>query len=813
MKTKLGLLLVFLVTPILLACQQLEGVPQPKDMVADIEVKGRLSKLIDMDIKHVGKTIPYTYSHNKIANSPGYDWWVSKHFAIKSDLPEHKVKLYLELLELSYPHYVSLFGAEPANIEQQRIAVVYGSSRESTKSTMIDDGFTRGVHQHAGGETMYYNRAGYSFPSHRQQHQRYIVIHETMHAFHMALSGHSTWAPNWITEGLADAIASHVYYPSSNELAVMVFDRAPMNYLETGLKQYYAGGKPSIEQINNDPGLKRGLNFFIIHFLLAEPERAFYFSLFRDRLMQANPHSDATLPKANQLLQQTFPDWQQLEAEFAEFVAAVAPSFSIVQGPWEQDGNKYWIRSYNKRDHKNQIARLDIKLTSAQKVKLDFPQPHRSELIKHTPEFHSGLLIDLVPEHLNRGEVGLAIGLQQQTNKYSDKTPANKLKSQSPEQDSYLAIVLKQGRKLQLTGHHLAMPTHSYALTKALRDELQHSLQLGLSVEVDKQELHITLTSGKQQQRVSIAIPKALKLNSAQSAIALLSNDNYHQLTPYFAQQGSRADYFAKPDDKRWTQGSKLYRIFKVCEAFQLPCPSRLKTLIAEQQHITEGAANSQAHRLAVDALEQDVIQLIGNNDNALYVLSGIQSTLLVDKNGVSQRIYVPTQVQGNVNSHFSWLQQGKEIEQFAQLKRLKQGSQRLNIRNNANADMLAVHSQFEWQGQKFSIAQRLNAQPFDGVYLTTETAQTEQDIKLTVKLTGPYSGATKGRLTATLLPEIAQAQQQVKDVSIAPYQTKSWQFILPRPNNKVDAIEIVAQLEVDGEGIELSDFIYLTHE
>ena len=112
---------------------------------------------------------------------------------------------------MAYPHYVALFGMAPPNIERQRIAVVYGSSRSRVREAMLDDGFLRGVHKTAGGETMFYNRAGYNFPSHREHHQRYIVIHETMHAFHMALNGHSTWAPNWITEGLADSIANHVY--------------------------------------------------------------------------------------------------------------------------------------------------------------------------------------------------------------------------------------------------------------------------------------------------------------------------------------------------------------------------------------------------------------------------------------------------------------------------------------------------------------------------------------------------------------------------------------------------------------------------
>ena len=123
-----------------------------------------------------------------------------------------------------------------------------------------------------------------------------------MHAFHMALTEHSTWAPNWITEGLADSIAHHVYDPKIKQLSVMVFDRAPMNYVETGLKQYAEQLQPSIDEINNNPALKRGLNFFIIHFLLDDPKRAQYFALFRDRLMALNPHSDQTLPVASQLL-------------------------------------------------------------------------------------------------------------------------------------------------------------------------------------------------------------------------------------------------------------------------------------------------------------------------------------------------------------------------------------------------------------------------------------------------------------------------------------------------------------------------------
>ncbi|MFT4929992.1 MAG: hypothetical protein ACI8WB_006127, partial [Phenylobacterium sp.] len=140
-------------------------IPTPSELNVDIVATGRVSTLKHIDIVNVGKQIPYTYSDGKITNSPGFNWWVSKHFALKSDRPTDQVKLYLELLEMSYPHYIELFGAEPANIDNQRIAAVYGSSKRDTKIFVTDDGLQRGIS--SGGEAMFYNLAGYSFPSAR----------------------------------------------------------------------------------------------------------------------------------------------------------------------------------------------------------------------------------------------------------------------------------------------------------------------------------------------------------------------------------------------------------------------------------------------------------------------------------------------------------------------------------------------------------------------------------------------------------------------------------------------------------------------
>lgn len=800
MKRILGLLLTLSAALIFSGCQESLQIPTPKQMAADIEVKGRLSTLKNLDIQYLGKRIPYTYSDKKIANSPGYFWWVSKHFAIKSDLPEHKVKLYLELLELSYPHYVSLFGAEPANIENQRIAVVYGASRESIKSTMLDDGFTRGVHKTAGGETMYYNRAGYSFPSHREQHQRYIVIHETMHAFHMALTGHSTWAPNWITEGLADSIASHVYYPDTKTLAVMVFDRAPMNYITSGLKQYIKGGKPSIEQINNDPALKRGLNFFIIHFLLSDPERAHHFSLFRDRLMAANPHSEATLPTASRLLKETFTNWQRLESEFANFVADVYPSFMIANGPWEQDGDKYWIRTYK---HETP-ARLDIRVSPKNNgIKFDFPQPQPSALITDPENLMAGAVVDFAAEHLSRGSVGLGLGVN-----YSDNNQAYfntyENKYQSAE-DSYISVLVDQARKVTISGVNLNFNPQSYALKPALVRAISKELNLGIATKLTGDQLQLRLASQTQEQIITLQLNKDL-LNSFNSEnFALLANNNSHRLTPYFQSQPNTQDYYALPDRKQWTSNTKLYRMFKTCKEYKLSCPERLTASIAQL---------AQKQDVNIETLHAQVLALISNNPKALMSLSGLQFHLVHDKRGLRQEIDVPNDTSANVNNKFTWWQAETELESFSQLKRVSTGSQQLAIRTNNQADKLTVRSDIEWHGYKFSFSQSTNKQGFDGVYLAPEYRLQDGQLHVFATLTGPYSGDTGGTITFELLPNKGSETRISQRVTLSPYESKTWQqsFSVPEVFSDSQAVEVTADLVVDGEGVLLSEMIYLSN-
>ncbi|CAM4001956.1 hypothetical protein [Pseudoalteromonas byunsanensis] len=565
------------------------------NLQVDISVIGRTSTLNHIDIAFLGKTVPRTYSDGKIGNSRGYNWWASKHFALKSDLPEQKVRLYLELLEMSYPHYVELFSMEPKNINKQRIAVVYGSSRTRVKEAMLDDGFLRGIHENAGGETMFYNRAGYNFPSHREHHQRYIVIHETMHAFHMALNGHSTWAPNWITEGLADSIASHVYDPDKKQLTVMVFDRAPMNYIITGLEQYQQGNSPSIEEINDDPALKRGLNFFIVHFLMNDPMRQLYFKRYLTELMKLNPHSQKTLPVANKLLKTVFSDWQKLEREFAQFVANIKPTFNIISGPWEQDGNAYWLRS----DHAQTLHQLDI-FPSAQlnHPVMDFPKASLPFAL-HDKNWDLAAKIDFEPSQLHRGEIGLSL--------YHTSSNAN------------ASLTLIDGNRLTLRFSDIASKTQTLALTPNMNADIVAGSALSLALQQHSNQLLVKLSTETKTQAMVFTLPNNFTVNP--NKLSLLGKGMNHKVTPYIQAHTFELPELSANNANPWyfDTADELLALLNQCAQYQAyikNCKSKLEQVVPQLQNPQQHAQlKRDIARLSKDWSQQlpDDAELITN--------------------------------------------------------------------------------------------------------------------------------------------------------------------------------------------------------
>lgn len=766
-----------------LSQQRAQAIPSPAQMRVDIDVAGRTSTLNHIDITYVGKQIPRTYSEGKITNSRGYNWWVSKHFALKSDLSEEKVRLYLELLEMSYPHYVELFGMAPANIEHQRIAVVYGSSRERVREAMLDDGFLRGVHKTAGGETMYYNRAGYSFPSHRQHHQRYIVIHETMHAFHMALNGHSTWAPNWITEGMADAIASHTYDSNKKQLRVMVFDRAPMNYQSLGLAQYHQNAQPSFEQINDDPQLRRGLNFFIVHFLLSGPIRYQYFKRYLSSLMALNPDSEATLPTANALLKETFADWPKLERDFARFVHSAHPSFYIVRGPWEQNGAGYWLRSNDQK----QLQRLDItpKHNATHPV-LDYPAPAPHPAINPIGKESFSALLTLQPEQHTRGEIGFGLLTKLTTDSLAKR--AGLTDKAEFEQDQMIKVILKDGTRLSVDNSSKGT-SQEIALTPSVLQSLKQTSQLGVNLQRTYAGLAIEIKSGSSQQNVlfKMADDTLSAINFQQ--VTLLGRNMNHTITPYLFGHTYKVPELSKDTANPWyfANAALAHRAFNTCVEFsaQLPgCMATLRDQLAQQASVTKHPVISKN----LHSLMQDWQGKL--SDSALFALSGIELKLRFDGQTPFIFAHNPSEQAAEVT-----LQNGTSYS-------LLPGTHNLHL----SAKQSKVDYSVSWQGLTQPGQITLENQHFDGVYLNAQLHRDKSDIEIT--LTGPYSGDTHGKLSVQFLPyQTPEAQPTLweQEVTIAPYEKKRWQPHLNEPGKLENGVlKVIAVLDVDGEPIRL---------
>ena len=786
-----------------------------KTLKADISVQGYTSTMNNIDIEFLGQTIPSTYSDGKIGNSRGYNWWISKHFALKSDLPEEKVTLYLELLEMAYPHYVALFGMEPPNIGRQRIAVVYGSSRARVREAMLDDGFLRGVHKTAGGETMFYNRAGYNFPSHREHHQRYIVIHETMHAFHMALNGHSTWAPNWITEGLADSVAHHVYDPKQKQLTVMVFDRAPMNYIETGLKQYYSANKPTIEQINDDPALKRGLNFFIIHYLLSSPERAQYFAYFLEQLRLANPHSEATLSTANTLLKQTFKDWQAIEQGFADFVKEIKPSFHIVSGPWEQNGNAYWLRNTDS----DKLARLDINpANTATHPVMDFPAPAKHELINIANNNQAAALIEFEASHIHRGEIGIALQLARSEHNKQYRTTF--IGTERPKEDHLLSFTVIDGERIVIeSSHSEELKTLQIALTPEIKHAIAQNNLLGLNIEIDQSQLNITVKAKYNQvikQQFAIPLTKALSKSLDAEKISLLSKNNNHAITPYlFSHISLRqrvSGHTQVTNPWLFKQSNLLSRLFKTCQQHlsQLNnCDTELSNLMAK---IPSTEQHTSIHTELTLILHHYIKQL---GHNGFKTLSGFDSHIYFNQQDAFLRVYNPSDFDLKMSADVSFLNDNKEIINTQHISNvLSSGTHNLDLVLPKDTARIVVEQQLQWQSLNYQSTLQQTLPFFNGVELTVEHSKSDKGNWLfNVTLSGPYSGRTTGTLTlsANSYEQAIAINSQQQAVEIVPYEDKTYRFELA-PNRLLNLVTVTALLDVDGEAIKIVKHVKLSH-
>ncbi len=309
-------------------------VPAPAALRAEVSAKGRTSRPLAIDIAHIGLTIPRTFSRHPIGNSEGFEWYVSRRYALKTDLPATQARETLMLLELAHPHLEAIFGQAIAAQRDRRLAFVFASSRVALQRAMIDD------HMHVlrlGGITQEGIWSAYQYAGSAYQN-RYIVLHEATHLFQHCLSGSTRQFHKFFVEGVADFFSSHVFDPASGRLTINVLDRAPdHNHLAAGLAEWRERGRPSFSVLYNAADTQRGLDVLMTAFLQSTPAWEQQWRIYCNETIRIGRPGVDPKPLSDRLIASLYGAWPSIDDAFTRWMRR-SPSFVPLRRGFDQAG-------------------------------------------------------------------------------------------------------------------------------------------------------------------------------------------------------------------------------------------------------------------------------------------------------------------------------------------------------------------------------------------------------------------------------------------------------------------------------------------
>lgn len=541
----------------------LAAVPAPSSMPARIQVEGRSSTATEVAVAAVGQEIPLTFSGDRVKNTQGFCWYVSRHFAMKTDYAGEKAKFYLTLLEQAWPHYVELFGAEPAGVakEGKRLAVVYGSSKAQLQKALLGDGI---VWDFRGGGITYESgyRCAYVYPSGTlQYHQRYILLHECTHLFQMCLAGTLYNTPGWFHEGLADALGHHVHESASGRTTLLVLDKATTaNYLDDGLAAFRRE-KRSLQEAMHGGGMSRGQGFLLVHFLRGEPWRLAKFQAWRDKQM-AGKKCDAR--QAADELAAALGGWEKFEAELGRWRGGLSNTFHYAEWGWEQDGPTLWSYGFAEG---GRLSRTDVLLPPGrgggdEPWRMDYPRGPAPALVgpiaRGAAEPSIGAVIDF-GRCPGRGVAGIGLGLVEADGKAAASAPAARPGEKPREKPdaTWLGLMIERQWQLLVEGEALGIENKSLLLPAEFRDAMKAGGQrVGMTVKVGSKQLEVTLRAGEARAgaaaaggaqarggaagqaalvvyRASIPLSESQRKRVMERPMTILSRGGWHGVTPF----------------------------------------------------------------------------------------------------------------------------------------------------------------------------------------------------------------------------------------------------------------------------------------
>jgi hypothetical protein len=611
--------------------------PPPDRMAADVIVSGRTSTVRNVETAACGNAVPKTFSGDSVKNTPGFSWYVSRHWALKTDYPEEKARFYLTLLEQAYPHYVELFGREIPGIGEKRLAVCYASSKKRLQEAMKSDGATWDFN--GGGITLENWKCAYQYPSGTlDYHQRYIALHECTHLYQLCLLGSSYTVPGWYTEGVADGLASHVYESQARRLTVWVLDKAATrNFLDSGLAGLRQSAT-SAEMIHDTKGNERGLAFLLAHYFVDDPDRAQRLRIWRDEMFPKNLR-DRSLTESSRLMVSLFGPWRKINEDFQAWTGTLHNTFHYAEWGWEQDGDV--LRSYGYAEG-GRLSETDINLApkdapAYNPFVMDSPMHEMSPLVgpvaRGTAAPSVGCLIDFSNKP-GEGRAGMGLGVitgdegTSQKDKPGPDSPRVKsgvtVFTVNPGRASgngYLAILVSEEKELTVEGAPLAMERKAVPLPQALRDAMAAGgHQVGMTVRIAARELEITLRARDPKAGAPVEFRSSVPLTPEQRERvmsrpgAVLSRDGRHGVTPYFDdRRRPEPDLSVPAPPNRWRNPGdrQLAALYRAAWFLGSKAPPSLAAL--RETMLAAAAKDPQAQQAALAQFRKDIAAVLAD--------------------------------------------------------------------------------------------------------------------------------------------------------------------------------------------------------
>ncbi|MGD0089476.1 MAG: hypothetical protein ABSE73_06105 [Planctomycetota bacterium] len=526
-------------------------------------VSGRTSTLKSIVTKKVGQNIPKIFGgQHSCKNTPGFDWYVSQHYALKANVGDKLAEHFLILAELAYPHYVEVIGCEPYGIETTRMAFTHATTLELMQKGVfsdINDYWVGG----GGGVTLPASFAAYNYPSGGlSYHRNDISLHENLHLLQLVSQGNFN-TPLVFTEGITHFFANHVYDPEKRQLTVAVFDKAPINNpVDAGLRLMREKGVLSLEELIRGETPKEyyaSAHTLFTAFFWTNPERLMKWRIWRDEIFSSRVAGPArTLMYVEVLRSLCGGSLDKLNAEWRAWLQERHNTFTHVDWGWEQWGET--LQSYGWPHDTKYFSQMDLncppgKPLPPEPLRLDYPRAPRPPLVGAVQlgaaEPSVGCTIDF-HRTPNQGWAGLGLSVD-----------GRKL----------LRIAVDKNKALILDGTLLKLGAgrKDTAFPQELLEAAKKTNRLGLTVRIAKESLQVTVKSGTgdalKEMTASYPLTPTERADLLGRPMALLSRDGRHEITPYLEEPPASQPDLSKPaPPNRWRfAGDK--EAYRLCRA------------------------------------------------------------------------------------------------------------------------------------------------------------------------------------------------------------------------------------------------------